>query len=184
MSESHGSFGQRDRTTIKKKFIDPSTVNEKRIINTHIMYYVLDQSPLPEPRSEKSIPPETAAAERKKEKKKDLQVVGPCARSARIATTILLTNPAVKPQCLHCCVSAWRVAYIWYLDCALTTASCKLRADASCRGLRGAGGRLLNNSTGRPRRTKYAFLNLHRHDDVCTRVNVCVSCTGLTCKSV
>ncbi|KAI8423738.1 hypothetical protein MSG28_012769 [Choristoneura fumiferana] len=38
-----------------------------------------------------------------------LQVVGPCARSARIATTILLANPAVKQQCLHCCVSAWRV---------------------------------------------------------------------------
>ncbi|KAI8431650.1 hypothetical protein MSG28_016129 [Choristoneura fumiferana] len=37
-----------------------------------------------------------------------LQVVGPCARSARIATTILLANPAVKQQCLHCCVSAWR----------------------------------------------------------------------------
>ncbi|KAI8434126.1 hypothetical protein MSG28_012256 [Choristoneura fumiferana] len=38
-----------------------------------------------------------------------LKVVGPCARSARIATTILLANPAVKQQCLHCCVSAWRV---------------------------------------------------------------------------
>ncbi|KAI8439315.1 hypothetical protein MSG28_013145 [Choristoneura fumiferana] len=39
-----------------------------------------------------------------------LKVVGPCARSARIAiaTTILLANPAVKQQCLHCCVSAWR----------------------------------------------------------------------------
>ncbi|KAI8432480.1 hypothetical protein MSG28_004863 [Choristoneura fumiferana] len=37
-------------------------------------------------------------------------VVGPCARSARIATTILLANPAVKQQCLHCCVSAWRLA--------------------------------------------------------------------------
>ncbi|KAI8433846.1 hypothetical protein MSG28_015800 [Choristoneura fumiferana] len=37
------------------------------------------------------------------------EVVGPCARSARIATTILLANPAVKQQCLHCCVSAWRV---------------------------------------------------------------------------
>ncbi|KAI8428889.1 hypothetical protein MSG28_007524 [Choristoneura fumiferana] len=36
-------------------------------------------------------------------------VVGPCARSARIATTILLANPAVKQQCLHCCVSAWRM---------------------------------------------------------------------------
>ncbi|KAI8434484.1 hypothetical protein MSG28_012499 [Choristoneura fumiferana] len=36
------------------------------------------------------------------------EVVGPCARSARIATTILLANPAVKQQCLHCCVSAWR----------------------------------------------------------------------------
>ncbi|KAI8427913.1 hypothetical protein MSG28_002255 [Choristoneura fumiferana] len=35
-------------------------------------------------------------------------VAGPCARSARIATTILLANPAVKQQCLHCCVSAWR----------------------------------------------------------------------------
>ncbi|KAI8420368.1 hypothetical protein MSG28_008885 [Choristoneura fumiferana] len=35
-------------------------------------------------------------------------VVGPCARSARIATTILLANPAVKQQCLYCCVSAWR----------------------------------------------------------------------------
>ncbi|KAI8432334.1 hypothetical protein MSG28_004748 [Choristoneura fumiferana] len=35
-------------------------------------------------------------------------VVGPCARFARIATTILLANPAVKQQCLHCCVSAWR----------------------------------------------------------------------------
>ncbi|KAI8433375.1 hypothetical protein MSG28_015416 [Choristoneura fumiferana] len=30
-------------------------------------------------------------------------VVGPCARSARIATTILLANPAVKQQYLHCC---------------------------------------------------------------------------------
>ncbi|KAI8441699.1 hypothetical protein MSG28_015231 [Choristoneura fumiferana] len=29
-------------------------------------------------------------------------------KSARIATTILLANPAVKQQCLHCCVSAWR----------------------------------------------------------------------------
>ncbi|KAI8431652.1 hypothetical protein MSG28_016131 [Choristoneura fumiferana] len=28
--------------------------------------------------------------------------------SARIATTILLANPAVEQQCLHCCVSAWR----------------------------------------------------------------------------
>ncbi|KAI8426709.1 hypothetical protein MSG28_014415 [Choristoneura fumiferana] len=37
------------------------------------------------------------------------KVVGPCARSARIATTILLANPAVKQQCLHCCVLAWRV---------------------------------------------------------------------------
>ncbi|KAI8436324.1 hypothetical protein MSG28_004361 [Choristoneura fumiferana] len=37
-----------------------------------------------------------------------IKVVGPCARSARIATTILLVNPAVKQQCLHCCVSAWR----------------------------------------------------------------------------
>ncbi|KAI8437144.1 hypothetical protein MSG28_010493 [Choristoneura fumiferana] len=37
-----------------------------------------------------------------------MQVVGPCARSARIATTILLANFAVKQQCLHCCVSAWR----------------------------------------------------------------------------
>ncbi|KAI8422776.1 hypothetical protein MSG28_006521 [Choristoneura fumiferana] len=27
--------------------------------------------------------------------------------SARIATTIFLANPAVKQQCLHCCVSAW-----------------------------------------------------------------------------
>ncbi|KAI8429423.1 hypothetical protein MSG28_000064 [Choristoneura fumiferana] len=37
------------------------------------------------------------------------QVVGPCTRSARIATTILFANPAVKQQCLHCCVSAWRI---------------------------------------------------------------------------
>ncbi|KAI8437978.1 hypothetical protein MSG28_010638 [Choristoneura fumiferana] len=37
------------------------------------------------------------------------QVAEPCARSAQIATTILLANPAVKQQCLHCCVSAWRV---------------------------------------------------------------------------
>ncbi|KAI8424122.1 hypothetical protein MSG28_002722 [Choristoneura fumiferana] len=37
------------------------------------------------------------------------QVVGPCAMSARIATTILLANSAVKQQCLHCCVSAGRV---------------------------------------------------------------------------
>ncbi|KAI8441516.1 hypothetical protein MSG28_015104 [Choristoneura fumiferana] len=36
------------------------------------------------------------------------KVVGPCVRSARIATTILLANPAVKQQCLHSCVSAWR----------------------------------------------------------------------------
>ncbi|KAI8441447.1 hypothetical protein MSG28_015047 [Choristoneura fumiferana] len=42
-------------------------------------------------------------------RRKLLYVVGPCARSARIATTILLANPAVKQQCLHCCVSAWRV---------------------------------------------------------------------------
>ncbi|KAI8422933.1 hypothetical protein MSG28_014036 [Choristoneura fumiferana] len=35
-------------------------------------------------------------------------VVGPCARSIRIATTILLANPSVKQQCLHCCVLAWR----------------------------------------------------------------------------
>ncbi|KAI8438080.1 hypothetical protein MSG28_010722 [Choristoneura fumiferana] len=28
---------------------------------------------------------------------------GACARSTRIATTILLANPAVKQQCLHCC---------------------------------------------------------------------------------
>ncbi|KAI8440847.1 hypothetical protein MSG28_009158 [Choristoneura fumiferana] len=35
-------------------------------------------------------------------------VVGPCARPAQLATTILLANPAVKQQCLHCCVSAWR----------------------------------------------------------------------------
>ncbi|KAI8439594.1 hypothetical protein MSG28_013321 [Choristoneura fumiferana] len=36
---------------------------------------------------------------------------GPCAKSARIATTILLANPAVKQQCLclYCCVSVWRV---------------------------------------------------------------------------
>ncbi|KAI8431603.1 hypothetical protein MSG28_016092 [Choristoneura fumiferana] len=39
----------------------------------------------------------------------DLKVVGPCARSARIATTILLANPAVKQQYLYCCVSAWRI---------------------------------------------------------------------------
>ncbi|KAI8421508.1 hypothetical protein MSG28_009551 [Choristoneura fumiferana] len=37
------------------------------------------------------------------------RVVGSCAGSARIATTILLANPAVKQQCWHCCVSAWRV---------------------------------------------------------------------------
>ncbi|KAI8426913.1 hypothetical protein MSG28_014583 [Choristoneura fumiferana] len=43
-----------------------------------------------------------------------LQVVGPCAWSARIATTILLANPAVKQQCLHCCVSAWRAWYQWF----------------------------------------------------------------------
>ncbi|KAI8434398.1 hypothetical protein MSG28_012436 [Choristoneura fumiferana] len=36
-------------------------------------------------------------------------VVGPCVRLARIATTILLANPVVKQQCLHCRVSAWRV---------------------------------------------------------------------------
>ncbi|KAI8439833.1 hypothetical protein MSG28_013500 [Choristoneura fumiferana] len=41
------------------------------------------------------------------------QVVGPCARSARIATTILLANPAVKQQCLHCCVSAWRAREVF-----------------------------------------------------------------------
>ncbi|KAI8437840.1 hypothetical protein MSG28_012058 [Choristoneura fumiferana] len=40
-----------------------------------------------------------------------LQVVRPCAMSARIATTILLANPAVKQQCLHCCVSAWRGSF-------------------------------------------------------------------------
>ncbi|KAI8426772.1 hypothetical protein MSG28_014460 [Choristoneura fumiferana] len=38
----------------------------------------------------------------------EAEVVGPCARSARIATTILVANPAVKQQCLHCCVSGWR----------------------------------------------------------------------------
>ncbi|KAI8431672.1 hypothetical protein MSG28_016151 [Choristoneura fumiferana] len=43
------------------------------------------------------------------EERYNIEVVGPCARSARIATTILLANPAVKQQCLHCCVSAWRV---------------------------------------------------------------------------
>ncbi|KAI8441886.1 hypothetical protein MSG28_005569 [Choristoneura fumiferana] len=43
-------------------------------------------------------------------------VLGPCARSARIATTILLANPAVKQQCLHCCVSVWRVKRnYWHL---------------------------------------------------------------------
>ncbi|KAI8433945.1 hypothetical protein MSG28_012107 [Choristoneura fumiferana] len=41
-----------------------------------------------------------------------MMVVGPCARSARIATTILLANPPMKQQCLHCCVSAWRPNYI------------------------------------------------------------------------
>ncbi|KAI8423635.1 hypothetical protein MSG28_012695 [Choristoneura fumiferana] len=40
------------------------------------------------------------------------KVVRPCARSARIATTILLANPAVKQQCLHCCVSAWRASQL------------------------------------------------------------------------
>ncbi|KAI8439739.1 hypothetical protein MSG28_013432 [Choristoneura fumiferana] len=40
---------------------------------------------------------------------KEVHVVEPCARSARIATTILLANPAVKQQCLHCSVSAWRM---------------------------------------------------------------------------
>ncbi|KAI8429304.1 hypothetical protein MSG28_007801 [Choristoneura fumiferana] len=48
-----------------------------------------------------------------------LQVVGPCARSARIATTILLANPAVKQQCLHCCVSAWRPIYVPLLGTGL-----------------------------------------------------------------
>ncbi|KAI8430026.1 hypothetical protein MSG28_000472 [Choristoneura fumiferana] len=38
-----------------------------------------------------------------------VKVVGPCARSARIATTILLANPTVKQQCVHCCVLAWRL---------------------------------------------------------------------------
>ncbi|KAI8422087.1 hypothetical protein MSG28_009977 [Choristoneura fumiferana] len=54
--------------------------------------------------------------------KRDLfKVVGPCARSARIATTILLANPAVKQQCLHCCVSAWRM--LWLIGiCVLTAA--------------------------------------------------------------
>ncbi|KAI8441272.1 hypothetical protein MSG28_014911 [Choristoneura fumiferana] len=53
----------------------------------------------------------TRAIEFLRRYKRVLQVVGPCARSARIATTILLANPAVKHQCLHCCVSAWRVIY-------------------------------------------------------------------------
>ncbi|KAI8429382.1 hypothetical protein MSG28_000026 [Choristoneura fumiferana] len=34
----------------------------------------------------------------------------PAPRSARIATTILLANPGVRQQCLHCCVSAWRAS--------------------------------------------------------------------------
>ncbi|KAI8424488.1 hypothetical protein MSG28_002959 [Choristoneura fumiferana] len=47
------------------------------------------------------------------------QVVGPCARFARIATTILLANPAVKQQCLHCCVSVWRPIYVPLLGTGL-----------------------------------------------------------------
>ncbi|KAI8435505.1 hypothetical protein MSG28_003802 [Choristoneura fumiferana] len=43
------------------------------------------------------------------------RVVGPCARSAELLTTILLANPAMKQQCLHCCVSAWRV-HLQYAD--------------------------------------------------------------------
>ncbi|KAI8439767.1 hypothetical protein MSG28_013454 [Choristoneura fumiferana] len=45
-------------------------------------------------------------------------------RSARIATTILLANPAVKQQCLHYCVSAWRVRQpveLLVLECLSTT---------------------------------------------------------------
>ncbi|KAI8427943.1 hypothetical protein MSG28_002268 [Choristoneura fumiferana] len=41
-----------------------------------------------------------------------ISVVGPCAWSARIATTILLANPAVKQQSLHCCVSVCRIYVI------------------------------------------------------------------------
>ncbi|KAI8420726.1 hypothetical protein MSG28_007949 [Choristoneura fumiferana] len=50
-----------------------------------------------------------AAADSAECLKRRKYVVGPCVRSARIATTILLANPAVKQQCLRFCVSAWRV---------------------------------------------------------------------------
>ncbi|KAI8439730.1 hypothetical protein MSG28_013424 [Choristoneura fumiferana] len=41
---------------------------------------------------------------------REYRVVGPCTRSAQIATTISLANPAVKQQCLHCSVPAWRLS--------------------------------------------------------------------------
>ncbi|KAI8424206.1 hypothetical protein MSG28_002786 [Choristoneura fumiferana] len=37
-------------------------------------------------------------------------------RSVQIATTILLANPAVTQQCLHCCVSAWRSILGLFVD--------------------------------------------------------------------
>ncbi|KAI8436472.1 hypothetical protein MSG28_010040 [Choristoneura fumiferana] len=49
------------------------------------------------------------------------KVVGPCARSARIATTILLVNPAVKPQCLLCTVVFQRGDLLCWDDVLLVT---------------------------------------------------------------
>ncbi|KAI8429394.1 hypothetical protein MSG28_000037 [Choristoneura fumiferana] len=60
-----------------------------------------------------------------------IQVVGPCASSARIATTIFIANPAVKQQCLHCCVSAWRLD--GYSEQNLVDGSIAARGAAACR---------------------------------------------------
>ncbi|KAI8431604.1 hypothetical protein MSG28_016093 [Choristoneura fumiferana] len=70
------------------------------------------------------------------------EVVGPCARSARIATTILLANPAVKQQCLHCCVSAWRIRSLVSSSGDREGVQTKLealrpRVAAACRSLSG-----------------------------------------------
>ncbi|KAI8433470.1 hypothetical protein MSG28_015505 [Choristoneura fumiferana] len=69
---------------------------------------------------------------------------GPCARSARIAITILLANPAAKQQCLHCCVSAWRVRQpvkYWHVSDSPVLPDGGRRGDAGpVRGLRGRPG--------------------------------------------
>ncbi|KAI8420496.1 hypothetical protein MSG28_008981 [Choristoneura fumiferana] len=59
-------------------------------------------------------------------------VVGPCARSVRITTTILLANPAVKQQCLHCCVAAWRTLNYCSVVCVtfMLSAPCWLLVES------------------------------------------------------